>query len=406
MPFVKAGPNEFLLVGRKGSIENRGSAIQLFLRPGTIWVLVPSMKQEAAFEFTQETKDGIPLRFKGLVIYRISDPVAAARQFPFEDGEGVARITTMLNHICLGELRHAVSHMTMAECIEQRKTTLTGVVEAAMRETTSKSDSGPNAWGVEVEVAQVAQVFIVDPQLRQQLEAEVRNEIKVKSDQSDLLAAEEVRLAGMESERRILDQKLAADKAALLREQGRLAAQMESEREAADQKLAADKAALLREQDRLAAQMESERQAADQKLAAEKAALAREQERLAAQVEADEDRVTSETPVRLLKIEKEREIAREELELKRMRLQIEQIMVESNMILERARHELRLEMLPVEQAPKIVDSAAKVLQGTSLSVYGDGSEVLGQLAPMFDLLTRSVRTAMRPEPVQGKEPAE
>jgi regulator of protease activity HflC (stomatin/prohibitin superfamily) len=399
MPFVKAGPNEFLLVGRKGAIENRGSAIQLFLRPGTIWVLVPSMKQEAAFEFTQETKDGIPLRFKGIVIYRISDPVAAARQFPFEDGEGVARITTMLNHICLGELRHAVSHMTMAECIEQRKTTLTGVVEAAMRETTANSDAGPNAWGVEVEVAQVAQVFIVDSHLRQQLEAEVRNEIKVKSDQSDLLAAEEVKLAEMESERRVLDQKLGAEKAAFLRAQERLAAQMESERQAADQQLTADKLAFVRDQERLAAEMESERQDADRKLAAEKAAIVREQERLAAQVEADEIRIASETPVRLLQIEKANAIAREELELQRLQLQVRELAVESDLILERARHALRLEMLPLEQAPKIVDSAAKVLHGTNLSVYGDGSEVLGQLAPMFELLTRSVRHVMRPEPV-------
>ncbi len=84
MPFVKAGPNEFLLVGRRGALENRGSAVQLFLRPGTIWVLVPGTKQEATFEFTQETKDGIPLRFKGIVIYRITDPVAAAHQYSFD----------------------------------------------------------------------------------------------------------------------------------------------------------------------------------------------------------------------------------------------------------------------------------------------------------------------------------
>ena len=64
MPVVRAGPNEYLLIGRQGRLENRGSALQVILRPGAIYVLVPSTKQEAAFEFTQETKDGIPLRFK------------------------------------------------------------------------------------------------------------------------------------------------------------------------------------------------------------------------------------------------------------------------------------------------------------------------------------------------------
>ena len=86
MPVVNAGPDQFLLVGSEGILENRGSAVHAVLRPGSIFVLVPSSKQEAAFEFTQETRDGIPLRFKGIVIFRITDPVAAARQFDFRSG--------------------------------------------------------------------------------------------------------------------------------------------------------------------------------------------------------------------------------------------------------------------------------------------------------------------------------
>ncbi len=338
MPFVKAGPNEYLLVGRKGTMENRGSAIRPFLRPGTVWVLVPSTKQEATFEFTQETKDGIPLRFKGIVIYRITDPLVAARLFSFDD-DGVDEITGQLTHISLGELRHAVSHMTMAECIEQRKTTLSGVVATAMQQTLHNGDGGANTWGIEVEVAQVAQVYIVDGTIRAQLEAEVRNEIKVKSDQSGIKSKEEIRLTEMASENRVLDQQLAADKAELLRAQDRLAAELAAEKE----------------------------------------------------------RLASETPVKLAKTEAELAIARQELELQRLRVEVRELTVEADLILERARQELRREMLPIEQAPQIVESAAKILQGTNLSVYGDGSEVLGQLAPMFELLTRSVRQAVRAE---------
>jgi hypothetical protein len=96
MPFVRANPNEYLLAGRGGQLVNRGSAVHVFLRPGTSWVRVPSTKHEAAFEFTQETRDGIPLRFKGIVIYRITDPVAAARTFDFapRPDSGIAQIST------------------------------------------------------------------------------------------------------------------------------------------------------------------------------------------------------------------------------------------------------------------------------------------------------------------------
>ena len=102
--------------------------------------------------------------------------------------------------------------MTMVECIEQRKTTLSEVVHAALRATIHDEAGDTADWGVTVEVAQLAQVFIVDTQLRQQLEAEVRNEIKLKSDQSDLRAREETRLAEMASDGRVEEQKLAADR--------------------------------------------------------------------------------------------------------------------------------------------------------------------------------------------------
>ena len=65
--------------------------MQAILSPAAIYVLVPSTKQEATFEFTQETKDGIPLRFKGIIIYRITDPLAAARLFDFSAGTGSDR---------------------------------------------------------------------------------------------------------------------------------------------------------------------------------------------------------------------------------------------------------------------------------------------------------------------------
>jgi len=162
-----------------GRLEN-ALRVHCSLRPGTSGSSCPAASRRPAFEFTQETKDGIPLRFKGIVIYRVTDPVAAARLFDFGHGAGIAQGSNLLTHVCLGELRHAVSHMTMAECIEQRKTVLSGAAEAALLETIRGGEA--QDWGITVEVAQLAQVFIVDPELRAQLEAEVRNEIRLKCD--------------------------------------------------------------------------------------------------------------------------------------------------------------------------------------------------------------------------------
>jgi hypothetical protein len=364
MPVVKAGPDQYLLVGRRGVLENRGSAVQAVLRPGTIFVLVPSTKQEATFEFTQETRDGIPLRFKGIIVFRITDPIAASRQFDFSSGAGLARISTLLTHVCLGELRHAVSHMTMVECIEQRKTTLSGVAEAALQATIHQEDGHADEWGITVEVAQLAQVFIVDTQLRQQLEAEIRNEIKLKSDQSDIRTKEETRLAEMASSGRVEDQKLASDRESLRREEELELTQLARQR-----------------------RMQAEN------VATERRALQLEQERFHAQMEADQDRLATETPVRLLRIAKECEALSEELELRRLRNQVQAFDVEHELLLPRARQAMRLEILPLEQAPQVVEAASKVLQGTNLSLYGEGGQLLGQLAPVFEVLARAVQQA-------------
>lgn len=371
MAIVRAGPNEYLLVGRKGVLDNRGSAVTTFLRPGTIYVLVPSTKQEAAFEFTQETKDGVPLRFKGTFIYRIADPVAAAAMFDFTDGDGTTQITTLLTHVCYGELRHAVSHMTMVECIEQRKTTLSGVVAAALQATV-RPEGDETEWGVRIEASQVAQVFIVDPTLRQQLEAEVRNEIKLKADQSNMQAQEQFQLAELESETRISEQKLAADQATLRREE-----EMETARVA---RLRRD----------LTEHFETERQEGEL-----------EQQRLHERLAAEQDRLTAEAPIRLHKIATERGILAEELALRQLQNQVNALDIERDLALPRAQQEMRIALLPIEQAPQIVEAASKVLRGTNLSFYGEGAEVLGQLGPVLGLIAAAVQQTTRTaEPAQ------
>jgi hypothetical protein len=361
MGFVKAGMHEYLIVGRDGRLENRGTAVQAFLKPGTVWALVPSAKQEATFEFTQETKDGIPLRFKGIAVYRVTDPVVAAAYFDFGAADAVDRITQLLTHVCLGELRHAVSHMTMAECIEQRKTTLSGVVEAALRSAVDGADGG---WGVSVEIAQVAQVYIVDPDLRAQLEAEVRNEIRRRSDQSDLRTQEASVLETMASDGRVAEKRLAGERESLRREE-------ELER----------------------ARVESRRRMQTEDLESQRHAIALEQERLHAQLEADRDRLDAETPIRLMRIARERDVIADELALKRLQQEAAALDVDRDLIRPRAEQEMRMEILPIEQAPRIVEAASQVFNGAQLSVYGDEAGLVEHLAPVLDVIGGAVRRA-------------
>ena len=41
-----------------------------------------------------------------------------------------------------------------------------------------------------------------------------------------------------------------------------------------------------------------------------------------------------------------------------------------------------------------MEAAAQVFHGSNLSLYGDGADLLGQLAPLFEVIGRSVRQAV------------
>lgn len=371
MPFIKAQPNEFLVTGHKGKIVNRGAAVSVFLWPGTSFVLIPATQQEATFEMTQETRDGIPLRFKGIASYRVVRPEDTARMFDFCHGTlGHEQIKSMLSHIALGELRAQVAHMTMQECIEQRKTTLTDAVISALRQATLGTDRG---WGIELDVVQVAQVFIVDQELRRQMEAEVRNQIRSSSELSNMRMQDELQQAAILTERNRLQETLETEKerARVEKERGRLQQELEQERQLRE-------AALEREKLQLHSQLEQQRQAA--------------------QAEGERHRIEQAAPVELLRLATEQERLQHELERLQKLVAIRELEVQLEMLSERARHNLRKEMMPLEQVPLVAESVSKMFQGAQLTFYGEANPLLSALTPALGAITSALKTV---EPGRG-----
>ncbi len=332
MPFITANPNEYLVVGRGGRIINRGVAASAFLWPGTPYVLLSSTQQEASFEMTQESRDGIPLRFKGFVVYRVVRPELTAQLFNFADGNGHAAIQALISHICLGELRAVVAQMSMAECVEQRKTTLTDTVAVALQQVVQGNGERPG-WGITLDVVQVAQVFIVDQELRRQLEAEVRNQIKSQSDLSELRMREDLKRAQAASDRRLQQEGLETEKQRISIARAKLQLQNELERE----------------------------------------------------------EIEAKTPVRLLQIATQQDIAQAEVALAQITKALRTLEVEREMLLAQAQQALRKEIMPLEQVPLIAEAAAKVWQGTNLSIYGETTPVVATIGPLVEILTHALR---------------
>jgi hypothetical protein len=370
MRYVTSGPNEYLVLGRGGRIENRGTAASVFVWPGSTYVRVPATKQEARFDMTQETRDGIPLRFKGIVIYHVVDPVASATTFDFA-GPGTEAINTLIAHICLGELRATAAHLTMAECIEQRKTTLSDAVHSALAGVVKRNGS----WGIDLDVVQIAQVFIVDDEIRRRLEAGVRNELASRSARSEIQMKEEINRAQQSSDRRVQEESL------------------ETERRRAEFEREKLRLEIKKKEEINLAQQSSDRRVQEETLETERRRAEFEREKLRFARELQTAQIEEDAPVRLLKIEREREITEQEIALRRLDNEAKALQAEGEALMERIRQQLRREMLALEQTPVIAESLAKAFQGAQLSVYGADAEVLAPLSMLRDLLTTRMHTS-------------
>ncbi len=373
MRYVKTHANEFLVVGRRGRLRNLGTAAGAWLLPGSTCVRVPGTKQEAAFAMTQESEDGIPLRFKGLVLYRVVDPLAAATMFDFSGRDGLAQIQRAVEQVCLGELRDIVSHKSMRACIEERKTTLSEGVGAALRGVALGRASGEGGrWGVEFDLVQVAQVFIVDDELRRRLEAGLRNEIRARSEEADLHAAEQGEIARLVSRRRVEAEQLASAMAAVEGKEQVRRAGILSERRLAEEELESE-----RERVRIA----EERAKLEQALGIE--------------------RLQAAAPVRRLELEMERDLAALAVEAGRIRNEARALEVERDLCLDRARQALERDMLPLRQAPQVAEALSRMLQGANLSIYGAEGAWTSTVGPLVEFLTRRLAVPA-PAAVEGK----
>jgi len=207
------------------------------------------------------------------------------------------------------------------------------VVRNALKEVIDGKD-GEKGWGIDMEVVQVAQVFIVDQELRKQLEAEVRNQIKSTSELSDIKMQEEIELAKASSERRLHQEALETEKQRL---------------DIAQQTMELQK------------RFESE------------------------QIEID-------APVQLLKIKRQEEKLKQELKMRKLEHDVKTLEAETNILADKAKQDLRKEILPIEQVPEIAQAVSQMLQGANLSVYGESAgSLVSAIGPLVELLANTLR---------------
>ncbi len=388
----KTKPSEYLVVAQGGKLINHGPAATVLLRPGAIWLKVPATQLETEFGMTQETRDGIPLRFKGNVVFRIVRPEITALRFDFSAENGVAAMSAQIQETVLAELRDVVSHLTMQDCIEQRKTTLSGNVRQALDSLVMHPD---NDWGILLESVQVAQVFIVDQDLRRQLEAETRSQIKSESELAGMKASETVNMASMKTSENIDLAKMVS-----VRRVGQESVETERQKIQQDQEISrlreeaeqAKKASELASKESLdLARIVSARRVQSESLETDRQRIAREQEIFRLENEATMTRLEAEAPVKLRQVQDDIELARARKELLELECEVHRLEMDRELYRDRAVHAMKMESLPIEQLPAMAAAATGMFQGSNLSLYGGETSLLAGVEPLLQMMGRTLR---------------
>ncbi len=396
---ITAKPSESLVVVHKGKIQNMGNGASTVVYPWDSWVFIPTSTIEHCFQMHQESIDGITLRFKGVVIYRIVDVEHVASLFDFSSGGDP--ISHAIGDICLGELRAIVAAMSMEQCINERKTTLTEhLKEAVLPIAEGRGDS--KGWGIKIDVLQVAQVFCPDEKLLAQLQAEARDKIKKVAQFSEIETERALKSVRIDSEIQLSTQTVQLDKEKLEKkgelEEKRLSAEgavklseLEKQREIETKRLASEGAV------RLSA-LEGSRIYEEKKIANQAAiTIATLENRKLS----EEKRIAIESQLRLFEIEKQIEIARQELELKALQSKVQAIMVSDEANKARTLMEIKKEILPLELLPKISENLTGIFKDARLTITGNENPIQNSLMTSLDLIfdrVRDIYEMKKPEP--------
>ncbi len=410
---VTAKPNECLILIYKSKLSNPGNGASAILWPGSSYALVPTNAQETTFSMGQESEDGIPLRFKGIVIYRIVNPEKACLLFDFSGDfiktNGVTAISSAINDLCLGELRNLVSNMSMERCLKERKTTLTNGVRDAIIPVVEgnniEGDKNRDGWGIKIDVVQIAQVFLTDEQMQKQFQSESRDKYLKKEQLSGIKTQREIDFVKMQSEKEKAEKTFLIEKEEynLKKESQDLRIRFDREKVTAETELrilTASKNMEL-ETGRAEAKKKLEKMEKEKQLEIERIELEKsmenerlklqkdlEAEKIRLQKKMENERFAMEQQIenQQFEVEKQIELAKRKLELVKIISEVNAIETEDKAKLEREMMLIKKEILPVENIPKLAESLSGVFRNSHVSFYGGENPLLAPIGEIAEMI--------------------
>jgi len=196
--FVSAQPSEYLIAYRGGTLRQKvsGQGGRCFKLPWDTVAIVPTTLKEVVFQANQITNDNVDVRLRGMVIYRISDPLQVYRLINFTSREkGEAKLARMIADMCRSTSKWLVANMSVEECIRRRKEEIAVALMGEVAQVVSSE--GPEGWGVEIVTIDIQDIYVQDQEVFTALQAKFKAEKE-----------QEAQLARLKSEQMVTERKL------------------------------------------------------------------------------------------------------------------------------------------------------------------------------------------------------
>lgn len=333
--WISAAPSEHLIVYRRGqfqpALSRQGG--RFFKWPTDAFVLIPTTFKEILFQANQITTDQVDVRVRGMVLYRIADPIKIHRLINFTNRQGAeGKLARVIADMCRSTAKWLVANMRLEECIRRRKEEIAAILKQEVSGVVTEK------WGVEIVTIDIQDVYIQDDELFQSIQATFKAE-----------KAREARLAELETRQAIERRRLDTERS--LEKNRQELAMEKAERDFAlhmttmEQQKQRDEADFFREQTRVEQKMTLAAYQAEAEQA--QALKAAEQKKTLARLEAEALALANNEEIRALR---------------------------ERLVAEGQANRASLERLFLTEAlPTIAESMAQTMQNTRMNVYHNGA---------------------------------
>lgn len=210
--FISAKPSEFLIVYRGGKLRRSvsGQGARCFKWPWDTVAIVPTTLKEVIFQANQITADNVDVRLRGVVMYRINDPLSIYKLINFSYRQrGEAKLARMIADMCRSTAKWLVANMGVEDCVRRRKEEIALALKSEVSAVVS-SDC-PEGWGVDIITIDIQDIYIQDAELFSSLQAKFKAEKRREAELATLQTKLEVERRSLETERALQQEQHQSD---------------------------------------------------------------------------------------------------------------------------------------------------------------------------------------------------